>query len=488
MSFSFLTAAAEAAERIALVLGGVSYTYGALGGRVDAAGAELEAQLEDERREEPRIAVVGARRLPVLVAIWALVERGIPFALIHPRASSAERDRRLADLGHPLLIGEDWDDPAASGVGARRVASSPSPQSSVVPDDERCCVVVFTSGTSGVPRGARLSRRAFAAAADASAANLGWLDGDRWLLAMPLSHVGGLSIVLRCLRARRTVVLAEEEAFDARAMAETMERDGVTLASLVPTMLWRLLELEPRWRPSAPLRAVLLGGAPASSTLLERAAARGVPVLTTYGLTEACSQVTTQPLGTVNRGDLGAGRAIEGVELRLAPQPGDEPGEGTIEVRGATLFDGYLGDGPSDPFTADGWLRTGDVGRIDAAGYLQVLGRRGDLVISGGENVHPLEVEKVLERHPAVARACVFGIDDEEWGEIVAVALVASAVGPVADDELGRFLAERLAAHQRPRRLCWLESLAESASGKIDRRRVRRECAVRLRPLAREQR
>jgi O-succinylbenzoic acid--CoA ligase len=353
--------------------------------------------------------------------------------------------------------------------------------------------VVFTSGTSGRPRAAILSRRALVAAARASEANLGWRDDDRWLLCMPLAHVGGLSIVLRCLLARRALVLAPEGRFAPREMAEQVARDRVTLVSLVPTMLWRLLEMEPPWRPPDHLRAVLLGGAPADRRLLARAADRGVPVLTTYGLTEACSQVTTQPLGTSNRGELGSGRPVRGVELRLVGEDGDSDApsgrSGTVEVRGATLFSGYLGSdsAPSsrswDPFTADGWLRTGDVGRLDEDGFLHVLGRRDEMITSGGEKVHPQAVEEALESHPGVARACVFAVDDEEWGQVVAATLVATDAGPPTGAELRDFVFRRLPPHERPRLFCWVDSLALTASGKLDRRAVHSAHAARLGPL-----
>src|SRR6185437_8373891 len=178
---------------------------------------------------------------------------------------------------------------------------------------------VYTSGTTGRPKGAVLSRRAFVASAAASAANLGWRDDDRWLVCMPLAHVGGLSILTRCLAAGRTVVL--EPRFDPDAVLAAIDRERVTLLSVVPTMLTALLE-----RPAASalsrLRALLLGGAAAPFSLLETCARRGIPALATYGLTEACSQVTVQRLAQPLRAVPGSGQPLPGVEIRIARPDG----------------------------------------------------------------------------------------------------------------------------------------------------------------------
>jgi O-succinylbenzoic acid--CoA ligase len=322
--------------------------------------------------------------------------------------------------------------------------------------------LVRTSGSSGAPKTVWLSREAFLASAEASAANLGWHNDDRWLLAMPLSHVGGLSILVRGLVARACVVLRPEVPFEAGAVAAQIERDRVTLASMVPTMLVRMLDAG--WRPPACLRALLLGGAGASPELLARAEDRGVPVLTTYGLTEACSQVTTQPYGTRNRGELGAGRPVRGAEVRIV--------DGEIQVRGPMLAGGYV-DTPS-PFTGDGFLRTGDLGAIDAGGNLHVLGRRDDRIVTGGENVDPVEVERALARCPGVRAACVVGVADREWGERVAALVVADGA---AERDVIAWAHEHLAPRARPRVVRLVAELPLTASGKLDRAAARRVLA-----------
>jgi len=328
--------------------------------------------------------------------------------------------------------------------------------------------MVSTSGSSGHPKGVILSRNAFLASARASTANLGWQDDDRWLLSMPTAHVGGLSIVTRCLGARRCVALSKQPRFTAEGFTEEIESHRITLASLVPTMLHRLLQTSPSWMPPSHLRAILLGGAAAPKDLLAQAADREIPLLTTYGLSEACSQVTTQSYqalrrGVFNRGQLGVGAPLAGTELRIQ--------EDEIQVRGPNLMDGYHLLSAREPLFLDGgWFPTGDLGRLDEAGNLHVLGRTGDRIITGGENVDPVEVEAALLLHPNLREACVFGIEDPEWGQKVCAALVVAGSGPPGADEITTFLSLHLAGYKQPRSLIFVPALPLLPNGKLDRR------------------
>jgi O-succinylbenzoic acid--CoA ligase len=234
----------------------------------------------------------------------------------------------------------------------------------------------------------------------------------------------------------------------------------VTLLSLVPTQLGRLLALEPLWEPPRHLRALLLGGAAAPVALLDAARARGVPVLTTYGLTEACSQVATQAPGTPCSAAEGAGRPLPGIGVRVV--------DGEIQVRGPTLPSGYVGGDPP-PLTADGWLRTGDRGWLDAEGRLHVLGRAGDVIVTGGEKVHPLEVERVLEAFAGVTAACAVGVRDPVWGQRVVALVVAQAGSNLDLADLWRWTREKLATFKRPRRMALVGELPLSPGGKLDR-------------------
>jgi O-succinylbenzoic acid--CoA ligase len=245
----------------------------------------------------------------------------------------------------------------------------------------------------------------------------------------------------------------------------------------VPTQLEWLLAHEPPFIPPPRLRAVLLGGAAARASLLERASSSSVPVLTTYGLTEACSQVTTETHGAKHGSshERGSGAPMVGTDVRVVG--------GVIAVRGPTLFSGYLTrDGVSHPLDADGFFQTDDLGRLDANGRLHVLGRRSDTIITGGENVYPAEVEAILETCPGVAAACVFGVPDDTWGQIVAVAIVPSEA-TFLPSRFEAFVAANLASHRRPRQMALATALALTPAGKLDRRETARSAEAHLRPF-----
>lgn len=370
-----------------------------------------------------------------VVAILAAIERGNPLVLLHPNASDEQKARRRSRAG---------------------VDSSPLPEPAALPvPDEAPLAFAFTSGTSGEPKIAVLSRRAMVAAARASAARLGWRDDDRWLLSLPPAHVGGLSVIARCLLARKPIVLASTE-----SMRDAIERHRVTLVSIVPTILHRWLR--DGWKPPRSLRIVLVGGASCPEELREHALRAGFPVATTYGLTETCSQVATR---LPDDETAGVGRPLDGVEVRII--------DGRIHVRGPSLMDGYLFQPPLDD-----WLDTGDLGeRI--GDHLRVQGRAGEMIVSGGENVYPAMVERVLVGG-AIESACVFGVPDPEWGEVVAAAVTGDA-SSVRESLLDAV--QRLARHERPKVYAHLETLPRTESGKVDRRALARAAKRRLRPL-----
>ncbi|HJW51752.1 MAG TPA: AMP-binding protein [Burkholderiaceae bacterium] len=423
---SIRAAAQDAGERTALRVDGRGYSFVELAARV----APCIDALPSGRDPVP---VTGVNMLEVLLTLYALLEARRPALLLHPRHTPAEQ---------------------AEEIESTRGAAAGLPQDAAA--------ILYTSGTTGRARGAVLTRRALVASARASAANLGWHDDDCWLLALPLARVGGLSIVTRCLIARRAVVLMP--AFDAAALPRWIDEHRVTLLSLVPTMLAQLLDRNPNWRPPPRLRAVLLGGASASPKLLARATDRGIPLVITYGCTETCSQVVATPYAQrFDPAPAGAGRPLAGAEVRAHGE--------RIVVRGAMCMSGYLGQTPLAP---DDWFDTGDLGEFDSAGCLHLHARRTDLIVSGGENVYPAEVERMLEDCPCIEAAAVFGVPDEAWGQIVAAVLVASApyehaLDAERENQLLQFLAGRLAVYKRPRRVVWARALPLAPTGKLDR-------------------
>ncbi len=325
---------------------------------------------------------------------------------------------------------------------------------------------VLTSGSTGPPRAFGFTHRAFAASAAAVASRLGLGPGDRWGLCLSPGHIGGLSLIVRAVVTGASVRLWPS--FDADAVCRAILAGEVTHLAVVPVMLRRILaRLGGRPAPES-LRCVLVGGASASRALLDRAWTAGLPVATTWGMTETASQVATAPPAVARRRPGTAGRPLRGVEVR--PGPG-----GTLQVRGPTLARVVIhGPGatpqplPADP---DGWFSTRDVGRVGEDGLVWIEGRADAIIVSGGLNVSPEEVERVIEALPGVREAVVVGVPDEEWGETVAAAVEADPAAVVAAD-VDRHCRERLVRGRCPSRIVVVDALPRTLTGKAVRSRA----------------
>ncbi len=457
-------AARECPHRLALVLGDQSLTFAELGRAVELAMDELETSgaAAASRASGRPIAFAASTTLGALVRLYACFELRLPVLPLHPRWSTKEAENVLHRVRPAFVI----RDGSTSAPPLHEALCTPQPD-----DLEADLAWLMTSGSTGAPKAARLSRRAFLASAAASADNLGWHADDRWLLSLPFAHVGGLSVLTRCLIARRTVVL--DRRLEGAAWTRFLNDERVTLLSLVPTQLVRLLEA-PGFRFPEHVRAVLLGGAPATPALLARARERDVPVLTTYGLTETCSQVATarydQATSTAEPTTSDAlglvGPPLRDVDVRLTKT-------GTIALRGPMSFSGYA-DEPT-PFDADGYLETSDLGVFDETGRLCVLGRRDSVILSGGENVAAESIEAELAQHPQVRALCVVGVPDPEWGErvIAVVELRSGNENPErALAELESFALTRLSGFRRPKLWLVRDELPLLPSGKLDRRAI----------------
>jgi O-succinylbenzoic acid--CoA ligase len=343
-------------------------------------------------------------------------------------------------------------------------------------DADAVQAIMYTSGASGRPKGAMLTFGNFFWSAFGSMAQLGVHEDDRWLVALPLFHVGGLSILFRSVVNGTTAVI--HESFDPVRANRAIDEDGVTIVSLVSTMLLRMLEARDHRPFPASLRCVLLGGGPVPQELVDKGLELNIPIAQTYGLTETSSQATTLQLAEVVTRAGSAGKPLLPTEIRIKREDGSiaAPGEeGEIVVRGATISPGYWRR-PDATAAAirDGWLHTGDAGSIDADGYLYVIDRRDDLIVSGGENVYPAEVESVLSTHPAVREAGVFALTDPLWGQSVAAAVVLrEGLELLTAEALRVFCRERLAAYKAPREVFFTEELPRTASGKLLRRELR---------------
>ena len=435
-------------DRVALVAGDRTWSFAELDAQVDAAAAALDLDTGE------RVGIRAANSAGYAVAIHALMRQGAVLVPLNTRLTEPETAFQIADAEVTRVLTDAELDALVSAQPAR--ASQQTGQFAL----DAWHSIVYTSGTTGQPKGAILTYANHWWSATASALNLGLLADDCWLACLPLFHVGGLSILLRGVICGMRVVV--QSRFDPAEVNRGIDQCGVTIVSVVSTMLDRMLsERAERPYPSR-LRCVLLGGGPAPLPLLERAAAANVPVVQTYGLTETGSQIVTLSPEDALRKLGSAGKPLMGSSLRIEA-------DGEICVTGPSVSPGYLHHPPRD-----GWLHTGDLGYLDEDGFLYVLDRRDDLIVSGGENVYPAEVEAALLAHPAVAEAGVIGVPDTEWGRSVTAVVVLRPGLSVTSDELTAFCRERLAAYKVPHLIEFRpQALPRNASGKLLRRELR---------------
>lgn len=446
-------AAEQAPDTVALIDdGGAAVTYGELDVLASAASHRLHATFGIAPGATMGFAPRHVRT-DLVAALWGAWRLGAAAFVVDPDLLASTRGAlraRLDRVAPAFISGLDLEPGDAAPGGA-------------FPPDQLHSVLL-TSGSHGEPRPVRLTHGNVAHAVRASRARLGNDAGDRWLLILPVFHVGGLSVLWRSAEAGGTVVV--HDGFDAARVAGAMRRGEVTVVSLVPTMLHRVLQTDPG--PYRGLRAVLVGGAPLSRALRERARDAGLPVVPTYGMTETCSQVATAVPGDPGGSEGTVGPPLDGIDIDIVDGAGRAlpPGSvGEIVVTGPSVSPGYLGEPPRD-----GPHHTGDLGRLDEARRLVVLGRSDDIIVTGGEKVLPAAVEAVLEAHPAVDRVVVVAVPDEEWGARVTAVVAATAdVEPAA---LRAWARERLARHAVPKRWLIVPELPLLANGKVDRERA----------------
>ncbi len=500
---------------------GRTWTFAALDQHADALAGGLAAA---GVRAGDRVALLAAPSATAIALLAAAGRAGVCVAplgtsltapelaaaaiVIGPRLAVHDEDHGLlaAALGIPtaplqsLAAGatgaaSSAADAAAAGAtgaavaeDAAPVAATGAPGPAPVLDPNEPAIAILTSGTTGRPKAALLSHASMAASAAAWSDALP--DAVGWLLCVGLAHVAGLGVAWRAIGAG--VPLRVIPFFDADAVLEALRRGTESHLSLVPTQLARLLDAsaaggarsDGEWlgavepadgrAVTAGMRAVLLGGAPIPPGLVTRALAAGWPVVPTYGLTEAGSGVTALATADAAAHPESAGRPLPGVLLRIADPAAD--GTGEIQVHTPARFLGYLGmpEASAAAFEEGAWLRTGDTGRLDRDGFLHVIDRRDDVLVSGGENVFPAEVEAALAEHPAIAEAGVAGRPDPAWGAVPVASIVLRPGAPTpTSDELRSFCLARLAPYKVPAAFLVVGALPRTTSGKLRRSELR---------------
>ena len=424
------------------------------------------------------LAVLARPTLETVVAVTAGLLAGVPVVPVPPDAGPKERAHILRDSGAPLFAVAERDADTAS------YGSEPVPISWTGSAGRGCAAagsdpagapafILYTSGTTGAPKGVQLSARAVAAGLDALADAWAWTPDDTLVHGLPLFHVHGLILgVLGPLRTGGRLVHTGRPTPSAYAAA------GGSLYFGVPTVWSRVAADEPSAKALAPARLLVSGSAPLPVPVFDRLKElTGQAPIERYGMTETLITLSTRADGERRPGSVGL--PLAGVRTRLvaedgSPAPHDGETVGELQVDGPTLCDGYLGrpDADAEARTADGWFRTGDVAVIDPDGFHRIVGRASvDLIKSGGYRIGAGEVEAALRDHPSVADAAVVGVPDADLGQVVVAYVIPAGDGAdgaqVTGDQLTAFVAGRLSVHKRPRRVVLVDELPRNAMGKV---------------------
>lgn len=424
----------------------------------------------------------------LIFCIGACWQLGIPFICFNPKATEDELRTQIEELQPGLIItdeGHSFQDLPDNQVSISEVqldralsievelgklAKNFKPR--LKPDD--VFGYFFTSGTTGNPKVVPLKRRQMLYAAQASAENFRPRVNHFWLLCLPLNHIGGISIILRSILYGSGVYRIDQ--FDLDAVSTFLTENTLfQAASLVPTMLKRLLDIK-GFQTHKNFQAILLGGGPIDKDLLKEAREWGIPVVSSYGMTETCAQIAANPLLKPSgryRPLKSVGNIFSPNQIEIRNDQNKDIGinnPGTIWLKGPQVFDGYYKkQKPNLSFDEDGWFNTGDYGYLNANNHLFIESRRTDLIITGGENVSPYEVEAELEKIEPISEAAVFGVDDKEWGQKVVAVVVAKTHDLLETESIQQKLKKRITPYKVPKQIVQADTLPRTHSGKVIR-------------------
>lgn len=500
-------AARRAPSAPALVTAERSVTFGDLAARVEAVAGAIATMTTPAAR----VAVLSENTIAYVELLYGVPRAGRILTMLNHRLHPQEWAATIAGAQAEVLVGERalldrfaehhahalpptvvcTDDPARGHVTyeelvgrCTRAGAGPTPTMPAEPDERDVAWLIFTSGTTGRPKGVMLTHRSLVAAATGTALARGVGHDDVYLFPFPLCHVAGYNVLLFHLFARPVVLLRR---FDAADVLRHVARAGVTTMSLAPTMVDMLLD-DPAFDRAdrSTLRSVSYGASAMPPTVLRRAVERlGVDLQQGYGMTELSGNAVFLD-GDGHRAAAAGDERLLGAagwphplcSLRIVDADGVdvEPGAiGEIVVRGDQVAAGYWDDPAATAETfRDGWLHTGDLGRVDPAdGLVSVVDRKKDVIVSGGENVASREVEDVLARHPAVREVAVVGAPDDRWGQVVCAVVVRRAGRDVSAEELVALSRAHLAGYKAPRRIVFAAELPKTASGKVEKSRLR---------------
>lgn len=496
-------------DQCALVAEGGRWTYAELARDARHYAAILASLLEMQRADHKatRMAVLAGNCAEYVLLIAASLQLGLQLVPLNIRLSVPELTTQLQDCEPDLLLHDEarhadaarileaWaangnPKPRPQALSFQDVLTLPGLQDDlldtlVLPSFElnRVATIMYTSGSTGTPKGVLQTYGNHWYSAHMCQANLEFSPSSLWGCPTPLFHTSGLSIIMRSLAVGTGVRLYDR--FEAASVNDDILNSRITCLSAVTYQIERMLEdFDRRTNPTYPptIDFILQGGGPMPIATLKKAHRLQLPVVQSFGMTETSSQVVALSPKIALEKIGSSGRPLQGVEVRIGPLDSNARSSGTppvgiegrILLKSPSLCIGYLGQQGrfTESLTPDGWFDTGDCGYLDADGCLYVACRMSDLIVSGGENVYPAEVEAALTLHPAVAEAAVVGAPDSRWGSVPVAICVAPPQwsAPLPDAKLlHNFCRTKLASYKCPRRFIWVEELPRTASGKLKR-------------------
>lgn len=422
-----------------------------------------------------RVAIYSKSTPNLIKMIFACMQLQVEMVLLNLRLSKPELSYQIEDAEVKVIIVADDLVEALPSVETPKLTFSIFEQSTVEGEvvqrwsRDTTMTIMYTSGTTNHPKGVRQTVGNHLASATSSLYNTGLIEDEAWICTVPIFHISGFSMLCKCIL--HGVRLDLYEKYDVEAVAQQLIEGTATRMSAVAIMLEKVISyIEKTGQKASPrFQLILGGGGPIPEDYLKRAHAIGIRIAQTYGMTETSSQTATLSSEDALRKLGSAGKALMFNEIKIdgALKAGDH---GEICVRGEHVTPGYIGCHSNLPTTIDGWLHTGDIGYLDDEGYLYVADRRSDLIISGGENIYPAEIENVLLSHHAILEAGVCGIADENWGQRPIAFIVKKQ--ELSVEELKAYCIERLAKYKVPEKFRFIEELPRNGAGKLMRRKL----------------
>ena len=452
-------------NKIAIQAGNTKLTFKEVSDRV----AVLAARLANKSRKEMRVALLTNNTIDGYLMILSLQQLGCEIVFLNKRLSHEGLQYQLEDAAVSLLIYDESllheEFVGIESLTFNQIKSLEENQGFKLVsefNDDEVTTIMYTSGTTGKPKGVQQTFKNHFYSAISSALNLGLTDKDNWLCAVPIFHISGLSIIMRGLIYGMTVTLMDK--FDAEKVTSLLKKSSVSTMSVVPTMLQQLLEIFPQEGYNSNFRCFLLGGGPIDKVTLERCQQRNIPVIQSYGMTETASQVIALNFEDAENKIGSVGKPLFSVELKLAH-------DGEVLLKAPNIMPGYFNNPEKNQEVfEDGWFKTGDIGYLDEDGFLYLKGRKGDMIISGGENIFPHEVEESYLKLTGVKDIVVAGITDKKWGQVPVAFVILER--KLSQQELISYGREHLAHYKVPVRFYQVMSYPQTASGKVKRREL----------------